>query len=196
MKKSGFSCWLSAAANVTWPGLLLLNVLLNHRMLHSLQNALKCSAKIMTSRTPDMEHSVQCQLMGLLRYTKGEKKTISSNMRVCPLHLSDTKKISPLLSFGEWGARGYSKNHRDEEEMPDPALPSPTPTVNSNWTGWNSHPLVQTHLKVPRLCCLIDSACVEGLGVVYAACQDSAGTLSIRTQLAGVRGEWCGDRRG
>lgn len=32
----------------------------------------------MTSRSPDMEHSDQCQLTGLLRHTKGKKKPISS----------------------------------------------------------------------------------------------------------------------
>lgn len=59
-------------------------------------------------------------------------------------------------------------------------------TVNSNLRGWNPHPLVQTHLRFPRQCHLIDSACVEGLGAVYTECQASARQLSVSGQVV----EW------
>lgn len=62
----------------------------------------------------------------------------------------------------------------------------PCGTVNSNLHGWNPHPLVQTHLRVPRQCRLIDSACVGGLGAVYTECQASARQLSVSAQVA----EW------
>lgn len=103
------------------------------------------------------------------------------------------REISPLLhchaTTQQSRLRGQGslpevrrQSHRAGEKRPYP-LP-PRGTANSNLHGRNPHPLVQTHLKVPRQCRLIDSACVEGLGVVYAECQASASQLSVSAQVA------------
>lgn len=88
--------------------------------------------------------------------------------------------------IGSWGAGGSilrpSAGPQGWGERKNPSAP-PCGTAKSNRSGRNPHPLVQTHLRVPSQCCLIDSDCVRGLGAVYTECQASARRMSVRTGM-------------
>lgn len=120
-------------------------------------------------------------------YTRGKKKhkhfPFSHYQTLSPLSVSVQGKTGHCHTFmPQHGICAREAKSYIQRPVPTP----PPPKVNSNLHSWNPYPLVQTHLRVPRQCHLIDSACVEGLGVVYAECQASASQLSVSVQVA----EW------
>lgn len=86
---------------------------------------------------------------------------------------------SPDYQELEASSRGQAAEPQLRRKDALPRLP-PCGTAKSNLQGWNPLPLVQTHLRVPDQCSLIDSACVGGLGAVYTECQGSVRRMSVR----------------
>lgn len=123
--------------------------------------------------------------------SKGEKtffpfftlsKSVSSiylcHKKISPLlhSLCHTASVHGKLEAPSWGhQQGHGLGRTTNPSAP------PCGTAKSNRSGRNPHPLVQTHLRVPSQCCLIDSDCVRGLGAVYTECQASARWTSVRT---------------
>lgn len=135
-------------------------------------------------------------LISLPGYTEGKKRIsfFKWSKSVSYLSLSRGNQTTVALSLHrtlsvherpEAPSRGQASEPQGWKEKARSPPPHPTPlgTVNSNLLGWNPHPLVQTHLRLPRHCHLIDSACVRGLGAVYTKCQASARQLSVSSQV-------------
>lgn len=133
-------------------------------------------------------------LISLSGYTEGKKPYFLFHIiKVSLLYLSLSQENQPTATV----SRHHTASVYERPQAPsrgqvaEPhgwgAKPWSSPLCNLH--GWNHHPLVQIHLRVPLQCRLIDSACVGGFGAVYTECQASARQLSVRLQSEWVMWE-------